>query len=109
MRYLIQHRLSKEIIDTKETKSVKSCFLKQAADILNNTLLTIKTYVKDDSNGTPLFLGDKVDVYDWGHSKEFIGGGEIKWDKNEMKYIVGTLGIDSYDLWSKAKLIKKGF
>jgi len=58
----------------------------------------------NDRNGTPLNIGDKVELFNWGfRDKESLGIVTLCWDIDEGRVncdpcIVG----DAYDFWTKA-------
>lgn len=58
---------------------------------------------KKDRTGTPLEIGDKVELYDWGRTPNLIGIVEIVWDVDEGRVSCDpTLVEDAYDFWTKA-------
>ena len=64
-----------------------------------------------DSNGVPLNIGDKVEVFDWCRGEQkLIYTGVVEFDTEDMQLTIqpenGYHEIDQFDLWHKAKKIK---
>lgn len=56
-----------------------------------------------DRNGTPLEIGDTLDIYDWGGKCEKIGTAVLSFDEDEGR--ISTIPVvveDAYDFWTKA-------
>ncbi len=57
-----------------------------------------------DRNGTPLRLGDKIELFDWGADPaRSLGVVTLCWDEDEGRITCYPLAVeDAYDFWTKA-------
>jgi len=68
---------------------------------------TIGQYIgRTDVSGNPIFEGQKVNIYNWGHSdKGQLGTGIIVFDGNDGCWQTSPIIVeDQYDFFTKAKI-----